>query len=100
MSGMQSGHQRSPARCANACSAVGLGVTRSLARNAVEIRCLDQLLSVTAHITHRQIIAQDKNDVGFRWRFLGKSLAAKRTEQRKEENTFHEFNFIREQFSK
>jgi hypothetical protein len=66
MARVQPGHQRRAARCADGRAAIGLQVARALARHPVEVRRLDQLLSVHAHVALREIVAEDEDEVGLR----------------------------------
>ena len=63
VAGVQAGHQRGPRRRAHTRAAVGLRVARAFARHAIEARGLDQLLTVNADVTLREIVAEDEDDV-------------------------------------
>jgi len=58
-------HQGCPARRADRGAAVALGEPRAFLRHAVEVRRLDQLLSVATEVALREVVAQDEDDVRF-----------------------------------
>ena len=71
MAGVQSRHQRRTARPQTVVPQYACVQRSPSPRHAVNRRRLDQLLSVTAEVALRDIIAEDEDDVGFLRRIGG-----------------------------
>ena len=63
MTAVQTRHQRCTTGRAHARATVSLHVPGTLARHAVEVRRFDKLLPVTTKVAHRQIIAQNEDNI-------------------------------------
>ena len=64
MAHVQARHQGGSRRRTNTGTRVELWKLRPLRRHAVEVRRLNQLLSVAAKITLREIVTENEDDVG------------------------------------
>ena len=63
MAGVQTGHQRRTRRSANRGAAIRLRESRPFRRHAIKIRSFNQFLSVGTDVTHREIIAQNVDNI-------------------------------------
>ena len=66
---MQTGKKRSSAGCTDGGAAVCLLVARALGGHLVQMRGLDQLLTVNTDVALGDVIAENKNEVW--WALLG-----------------------------
>jgi len=62
---VQAGHQRRTGRGTDAGPRIGLQIAGAFPAQPIQVRSLDQLLAVDAHVSHRQVVGQDEDQVGF-----------------------------------
>src|SRR5262249_42477141 len=63
MTGMQSGHQNAARWCADRTARIEIGVADTLSGEAIDVRCLNLLLSVASEFAVAEIVEHDEDDV-------------------------------------
>ena len=72
---MQPRHETGTAGSASARAAIATQETRALGSHPIEVGRLNQFLATAAEIALRNVIAEDENEVGLRWRLTPANLS-------------------------